>query len=465
VRRRLLLSTVGTAVAVILLFGAPLAVLVRSQLTSQALDAAQGQAEAVQALLNRQPATLEEAALFLAITSEQTGSRLTLLDRVGRVVVDTGGVRRGALARSPDLAPALEGGVGRFVGARALAVSVPVVIRGGQFILRIERSDAALRGDIRRAWGALAGLAVMGLGVAALAAGWQGSRLARPLEHLAASARRLGEGDFSARAPRSGVPEADEVADALDTTAARLGAMLERSRSFGADASHQLRTPLTALRLQLEAAAAESSPEGRAAALADAEIEADRLEATISELLALAASPAGESEVDLSVLAAERLPSWQALARARNRRVVLQAVPVPPVRVRAAAIGQCLQVLLDNALEHGSGTVTVVVQPTVLPADGHRDAAGHGRRPGVRLCVADEGGGIPEEAAAGLMAAAENRTADGVRELGGDAPRPAVGGHGRGLPLARSLVEAEGGRLRLERTAAGTMVCLVLPAG
>ncbi|HVM14928.1 MAG TPA: HAMP domain-containing sensor histidine kinase, partial [Egibacteraceae bacterium] len=269
---------------------------------------------------------------------------------------------------------------------------------------------------------------------------WQGRRLAAPLETLAASARRLGDGDFSARAPRSGLPEADDVASALDRTAGRLASMLERSRSFSADASHQLRTPLTALRLDLEAldsAISEGRVEGAVALLAAATAEADRLEATIDELLTLADAPHGSEAVDLSALVAERLDAWQALARAQQRRVVVQRGDAPPVRARAAAVGQCLQVLLDNALAHGRGTITVVVGAV---------ERGPGEQAGARLCVADEGPGLPREVASQMAGDRRSR------------------GSGRGLALARSLIEAEGGRLRAGSDGPGAMVCLLLPA-
>ncbi len=123
---------------------------------------------------------------------------------------------------------------------------------------------------------------------------------------------------------------------------------------------------------------------------------------------------------------------WEALARAQDRRIVVQAVAVPPVRVRPAAIGQSLQVVLDNALEHGAGTITVTIQPI----------AG-----GVRLCVGDEGPGLPEDA------------------LEGSGPMDRHGVRGRGLPMARSLVEAEGGRMVREHRQGGAIVCLLLPTG
>jgi signal transduction histidine kinase len=225
-------------------------------------------------------------------------------------------------------------------------------------------------------------------------------------------------------------------------TAERLGTMLQRSRSFSADASHQLRTPLTALRLDLEALEAQGrDPELVAAAMK----EADRLESTIDELLTLSEAPADDRLSDVGTVAAERLDAWQSLARAAGREVVLDSSPVPPVRARPGAVGQCLQVLLDNALEHGAGTITVSVQP--VSAGGGVGLTGDGRDTRwVRLCVADEGPGIPAERREGLLSG----RADAAT--------------GRGLALARQLVEAEGGRLTLERASPGAVLCLLVPA-
>jgi signal transduction histidine kinase len=420
----------------LLLVGVPLGVALRTVLTTRALDVLQREAEQAQLLLGEQAVSVQGVAVLLDAFARQSGTRLTLLDRRPGVSVqiDTGAPPSDELffEVDGDLTEAAAGRVGRVATGGLLAVSVPVRGTGGvRQVLRATVTDTALRQEVRAAWLAITGLGLVALGVAALLALRQGARLAAPLEQLAVSARRLGDGDFSVRAPHSGLPEPDEVAAALDATAVRLGTLVERSRSFGADASHQLRTPLTALRLHLDAL--EAAPDR--AAVAAAQVEADRLEATIDELLTLT-HPAGEAEpIDLGALVRERVDSWRALAAEQGRPVVVQLAALPPVRARGAAIGQSLQVLLDNALLHGGGTITVSAQP----------AGG-----GVRLCVADEGPDLPENRVP------ENRVPENPT---------APGGGGRGLPLARALVEAEGGRLSIERGRPGAMVCLLLPVG
>ena len=98
-----------------------------------------------------------------------------------------------------------------------------------------------------RAWLVTALIALGAMLVAVLLARWQARRLTRPVDTLVESAERLGEGDFAVRNTPSGIEELDHVGGALDRTAVRLGELIARERAFSADASHQLRTPITGL--------------------------------------------------------------------------------------------------------------------------------------------------------------------------------------------------------------------------
>jgi signal transduction histidine kinase len=295
-----------------------------------------------------------------------------------------------------------------------LLVAVPLVV--GERVsgaLRAERSDAVVTARARRAWLALAALALAVLALATAAAVLLARRLAAPLERLAGAARRLGDGDFGARAPRAGVAEVDDVGVALDATAQRLDDLVTRERAFSADASHQLRTPLAALRLELEAL--ELRGEELPAALA----QVDRLQETVDTLLAVARdTQPGTATADLGALVdgAERRWRGPLAADGRPLRVLVSAAD-PVARAAPRVVDEILDVLLANAHRHGEGLVSATV----------RDAAGW-----LAVEVADEGPGFavaPEEAFA--------------RRTGSN------GGHGIGLALARSLAHAEGGRVEI----------------
>jgi signal transduction histidine kinase len=262
------------------------------------------------------------------------------------------------------------------------------------------------------------------LAALAVTAAWlvgrrQARRLALPLEDLSATAHRLGEGDFSVRSRPVGVQEIDSVGAALDSTAVRLDDLLARERAFSADASHQLRTPLAGLRLRLEAALEQADQDLRpamAASLGDA----DRLEATIDELLTLARDQRsdGAAAVDLAALLDELSPEWRARLAFQGRSLDVRiATDLPAARASVAAVRQVLAVLVDNAATHGAGTVRVTV----------REAPG-----AVAVDVSDQGPGVPGTASEPFARRADQRN-----------------GHGIGLALARRLAEAEAGRLDL----------------
>jgi signal transduction histidine kinase len=317
-----------------------------------------------------------------------------------------------------------------------LVVAVPITNDSNLIgAVRAAFPRATVYQQVALVWLGMLGLAGLAISMVWLVARRQARRLARPLEELSEAARRLGQGDFSVRTTPAAIPEIDSVGTALNSTAGRLDDMLARERAFSADASHQLRTPLTGLRLRLEAALEHPGQDLRQA-ITDGIAAADRLEQTIEELLALARDTRSSSTtpLDLPALLDEIEAGWHDRLAAQDRALQVAVDPHAPVSLAStAAVRQVLTVLLDNAATHGSGTVSVAV----------RNAAD-----ALAIDVSDEGAGImaPEPE----LFTRRSRLADG---------------HGIGLALARSLAEAEGGRLRLTRPAPPTFTLLVPAQG
>ena len=429
---------VVTAMA-LLAFGVPLAVVVRQLNHDEAV--VRLEREAARASIEiASPASLNDGATFAHTAEHHTFG-----------VYDVHGVRR--LGAGPSRADevvrrALTGQVSEGTDRGQLVVAVPITNNEKVFaVMRAATPSRGVTQDITHSWLLMVGLAAVILAAAAVVARLESRRLSKPVEQLAVAVTRLGDGDFTSRTTRSGVPEIDEAATALDATAERLGRLIERERSFSADASHQLRTPLTGLRLQLENAM--SSPnEHRAESMEDALAAVDRLETTITDLLTLArdTGPAREP-IDIGALLVELAPGWRVVAEAQGRPLAVGAEPgLPPVRVSGAAVRQVLEVLVSNALVHGRGEVTVHVGET--PG-------------GIAIDVVDEGDGIT-----GDLEAVFGRRGDTPPS---PSPAPAHDGpsgshHGIGLPLARSLAEAEGGRLLLRNAGPRPRFSLLLPA-
>lgn len=280
-------------------------------------------------------------------------------------------------------------------------------------------------GDVRdRQWrvgfAVVAGMAISAL-LAALAAVLVARRLTEPLQDVAARAARLGAGDYRTSPARPGVDELDRICDVLDRAAGQIAAVIQRERTLADDISHQLRSRLTALRMRLEEIAISPEPDVRREATAALE-QAERLSAVVDEILAQArtarAEGAGDVDVGREVTAVvdEREPTLRTL----QRRVEVDAPDLLVARAEPGRLQQAVGVLVDNALEHGDGTVRVGVRRS-------------GRHAVVE--VTDEGPGVPPD----LVGKVFER---GVS--GGD-------GTGIGLALARALVESDGGRLELSR--------------
>ena len=309
----------------------------------------------------------------------------------------------------------------------ALVVAVPLLANEKVVgAIRAARSTGELSERVLRMRLTIGGVATLIVAFAAAAALALSRRLNRPLSQLAATAAEMEDGRPALRFPRSGIEELDTVAAALDETVARLGAVVARERAFSADASHQLRTPLAALRLELES---------RQLAGDDVDEplrQVERLDATIDTLLAAARDTAtAQPPFAIEPLLEELRASWTGRLAAQGRVIEISALPdLPPVRGAIGAVREILGVLVDNAARHGDGTVRIQA----------RSLAGS-----LAIDVTDQGPGVDQ-----AERAFARRTGDG---------------HGIGLALARSLAEADGGRLDLADGRPGmTRFTLLLPA-
>jgi signal transduction histidine kinase len=260
---------------------------------------------------------------------------------------------------------------------------------------------------------------------AAVVLAWVVARWAtRPVEELAEVAGRLGTGDPRPVGRRYGITELDQVAEGLDSASRRVTRLLTADRELAIDASHQLRTPLTALSMRLEEMIASADDpevvrEEGTAALAQAERLADVVSQLLSPARRVGAGSAGLISVDKIVL--QQITEWEPAFRRADRKMVLIGESRLQAYVTPGGLAQVIATLLDNALMHGRGTVTI--------RRSHSASS-------VVIEVEDEGNGVPAE----LVSRIFERSVSGRPE-----------GTGLGLALARTMATADGGRVVLAR--------------
>ena len=312
----------------------------------------------------------------------------------------------------------------------ALVVTRPVVIdEQTEGVIWVAEKLSETEGRVRRDILMLVAFDLAAIGIAAGAGWFLSRRLVEPLELIRDDAVRLGGGDFAIGRRVSGVAELDATSHALSGTAQRLETALQREREFSANASHQLRTPLTALRLSIEGEVL-NPREDRLVVLNESLVEIDRLESTISTLLDVARRGTGHrSQVELSRWMNTIRLRWSPRLADAGRTGSFDAAEGEPVDTSSQVLDEITDVLFSNALAHGSGEISVAV------------AASSGS---LVLTVTD--GGNLEREPEQLF----------VRH------DPGAAGNGVGLAMARSLAEGEGGRLVLAQVTP-TQFKLVLP--
>lgn len=400
-RRRLLVSTLAVAVAAVLLLGLPLAFVISRLQVSEASQ--QVRRDAATLARNLQARVNDGQAPNAAQVGGSLPDRYVIIrqyfeDSVGRTVI----------GEEPPAADTI----------RAKSVT-------RDFAVTVEADDSTVVARVVKALLLISALALLAVGVAVALAILQARRLTRPLEELARAADRLGSGDARPLGRRYGVPELDQVAEGLDGSAQRISDLLSAGRDFAADASHQLRTPLTALSMRLEEMITAADDPGvvreeGAAALAQTE----RLAEVVGQLLgrvarrSVAGAPALASIDDV---VAQQVIEWDPAFRRLGRKLEVTGEKGLFAYVTPGSAAQVIATLLDNALVHGAGVVTIRTSQTPRSAV---------------VEVRDEGKGVPQE----LVPRIFERSVSG---------RP--GGTGLGLSLARSVAAADGGQVVLVR--------------
>ncbi|MBF1140335.1 MAG: HAMP domain-containing histidine kinase, partial [Thermobifida sp.] len=263
--------------------------------------------------------------------------------------------------------------------------------------------------------------------VVSMAIGWVLARslsreLSAPLIYLAAQAEQIGSGGVRARVEKSGIEEIDLVSEELARTGERMAGRLAAERQAAADASHQLRTPLTALSMRLEEIELISTEDEVRAEARTCLEQVERMTNVVTELLDVSKRQTSQTEaIHILELFNTAREEWEDQFEAAGRPLVFLDEAERPILADAGKLGQVLATLIENSLRYGGGTTRVWAH------------AGTSKR-GVVIEVSDEGEGIDESLAPDIF-------------------QKGVSGHGStgiGLALAHDLAQAMGGRLELK---------------
>ncbi|MDQ0601231.1 signal transduction histidine kinase [Streptomyces canus] len=393
-RRRLIQSTLAVVLVVIAVFGVSLVIVETRTISNSAQERVDSEAVRLASIVDSR--LLGEQTVDARVLKEQVaGDRYAVIRIPGEPVIEVGTEATG------DVISATETGEeGETVTVQEPRSSVTREV--GRTLLII---------------GAVALLAVI---AAVLLAVRQANKLASPLTDLAETAERLGSGDPRPRHKRYGVHELDRVADVLDSSAERIARMLTAERRLAADASHQLRTPLTALSMRLEEITLTEDLDTVKEEATIALTQVERLTDVVERLLTNSRDPRTGSAVsfELDEVIQQQLAEWRPAYRSAGRAIVssgkrhLRAVATP------GAVAQVLAALIENSLMHGGGTVALRTRVTGNQAV---------------IEVTDEGPGVPADLGARIFERAiSGRNSTGI-----------------GLAVARDLAEADGGRLEM----------------
>jgi signal transduction histidine kinase len=454
IRLRLLAAFAFVLVLVVVALEVPLMLTVRERIRSDVESHAAGQAHLIAASSSDSLRDRRTLSRIVERASRDLGGRVIVVDGEGLLVADSAGagLRNDPYGNRPEIRAALAGRTSQgerhsaTLGEDLLYTAVPILDEGRPVgAVRVTQSLEAMHDRVRRdllGLAAIGGLTILlGLGFGAVLAG----SLSRPLRALAHAARRVGGGDLDTRAAVTGPKEQQEVAQAFNEMATRLEHAFAAQREFVANASHQLRTPLTGLRLRLETAALKADDPDLAEELDAAEHELDRLARLLSGLLTLAREerrPAQIGSIDLAACAAAAVERWRPQADVRGQRLVCEGAD----GVMAAASPEDVAIVLDNLLENA---LAYSPPGTEIRLEWGLDGAFS------RLAVLDEGPGLePGE---------EERVFERFARGSTSATRPH--GTGLGLAIVAALARRWGGEATIaNRPGGGAVAEVKLPA-
>lgn len=439
--RRLVLSYIVLVAVAITAFTVPVAFVLVDQLRGDIETSVRREADTAALLLAGGDAPSRQALARLAEAYDhETPGRLD--------AVLAGGVAAAPMPLPPDaddeaFREALAGratsrwGTAEALGIDGLVLTRPARDAAGQVVgaIRISYPSAPVNERQLQIWGFRAILAVTVLVVAAILGALLARRLTRPFRELNRMANRLREGDLTARAEETGPTETRTLARTLNNATETIDTLVRSQRAFVADASHQLRTPLTALRLSLDNIADGATDLLLREDVDQATAEVVRMNRLVGGLLVLAKAEAAVSArepVRLADLVTDRFDAWRGVAA--DKRVELRASHADPDGFVLASPGNLEQVLdnvLSNALEVSpdGGTVTVATRT---------------KRDRVILEITDEGPGMSE--------VDRGRAFDRFWRGQGLTGRS---GSGLGLAIVRQLVTDDGGTVVLDAAAGG----------
>ncbi len=442
---RLVAVLVGFTALVLLVQNIPLAYYLRTVehdriITGLQRDAFTLAGLSVEALEVAKPQPSAALSAPLQAYAKTSGARVVVVDNQGLAIAASDGSTGQDFTNRPEIVEALAGRAvsgereSQTLGDMLLFVAVPV--RAGTNVLgavRLSYPSSEVNTSVDERVRGLGVAALITLAAAGIIAVLVAATVTRRIRRLTDAAERIAVGDMDARADVTGGGEIGELAESFNTMADRVQDLVESQRGFAGDASHQLRTPLTALRLRLDLAAELMRIDDPATEQVDAaRDEIDRLQRLVDGLLVLARADNRDQStvlVDVSTIAAERVGTWQSLAGERDVRIELDAPGMAIARAVPHAVDQIIDNYLDNALDvvpHGS---QILVSVRLDPA-------------GVVLTVDDQGPGL----APADRERAFDRFWRGSQEGSGS---------GLGLAVVASLAQSSGGTVWLDTSPSG----------